>query len=266
MQTTTDPARLFGYDVLDSEGNKVGSIDNVWVDDATNELEFVGMKTGFFMGKIHVIPTADAQIADRAITVPYTESKIKDTPSVSGDDDVGPDQETEIYSYYGIDRSTSTSPTGLPPGGTTQDSRTDAGGGRPISDSAGEQDDQAGMTLSEEELQVGKQQVEAGRVRLRKVVRTEQQEVPVELRHEEVQVERVDASNASVPGDAFQEQTIEVPVMREEAVVGKEAHVTGGVRLSKNTTTETQTVDGEIRKESVEVDKDVDTKTTERRG
>ena len=57
-----------------------------------------------------------------------------------------------------------------------------------------------------------------------------------------------------MPGDAFQEEEIEVPVMREEAVVAKEAHVTGQVNLNKNVETETETVGGDVRQEDVVVD------------
>lgn len=260
---------MFGCDVMDSDGHKIGSVDNVWVDDATSALEFVGVKMGFLMGKTHIIPTADAQIADGTITVPYNHDLIKDAPSYGGDDELSNEQEQQVYSYYGIQRSDAASPTGLG-GGTTDTSQTDttdrtydttrtdrdldtAGTNRDTTGFAA-QNDQAGVVLSEEELQVGKREVESGRVRLRKVVRTEHQEVPVELRREEVTIERVSADNADVPGDAFSEQEIEVPVTREEAVVGKTSQVTGEVRLNKEVTTETQTVGGDVRREDVETE------------
>ena len=260
---------MFGCDVMDADGHKIGSVDNVWVDDATSALEFVGVKMGFLMGKTHIIPTADAQIADGTITVPYNHDLIKDAPSYGGDDELSNEQEQQVYSYYGIQRSDAASPTGLG-GGTTDTSQTDttdrtydttrtdrdldtAGTNRDTTGFAA-QNDQAGVVLSEEELQVGKREVESGRVRLRKVVRTEHQEVPVELRREEVTIERVSADNADVPGDAFSEQEIEVPVMREEAVVGKQANVTGEVRLNKQVNTETQNVGGDVRREDVEIE------------
>ena len=252
--TTQAPDQLYGYDVMDSSGNKIGSVDGVWVDDATGELEFVGVKTGWLMGKTHIIPAAQAQIdgSSQTITVPFAQDQIKDAPSFGTDDELSPDDENQIYSYYGMDRSTAPSPTGLPAG--DQSNATTYG-----TTATGERD----IQLSEEELQVGKRQVEAGRVRLRKVVRTEQQEVPVELRREDVEIERVPASGQNVSGDAFQEEEIEVPVMREEPVIGKQAHVTGQVRVGKDVETEQRTVGGEVRKEDVEIDRDVDTEVTD---
>ena len=114
---------------------------------------------------------------------------------------------------------------------------------------------QESLTLAEEQLRVEKHPVEAGRARLRKVVRTERVSQPVELRREEVTIERVPASGQEVPQDAFQERTIEVPLTREEPVVEKEAHVTGQVRVDKTVETEQRTVGSEVRREEVEVDR-----------
>jgi uncharacterized protein (TIGR02271 family) len=253
MNSTQDPAQIFGYEVTDASGNKIGKVDNVWVDDATSELEFVGVKTGWLMGKTHVIPVANAQVSDGTIEVPFDQDQIKNAPSFSGDDELSPEQEDEIYSYYGEGRSTSESPSGLPAdAGTGFSSSTTGTVGRTDYTTDNATDDQS-VILHEEELEVGKRQVEAGRVRLRKVVNTEHQEVPVELRREEVQIERVPATGSA--GDtAFQEQEIDVPLTREEAVVGKESHATEQVRLNKSVSTETENVGGEVRREDVETD------------
>lgn len=259
MQSDTNaPDQIFGYDVIDTAGNKIGSVDNVWVDDASNELEFIGVKTGWLMGKSHIVPVANAQFSGNSITVPFEQSLVKDAPSYPADHELTPTEENEIYSYYGDQRSVEQSPTGLAAGGENL-------GEAPVYDYTGTDTgiDQQSLTLSEEDLEVGTQQVEAGRVRLRKVVRTEHEEVPVELQREQVSVERIDAGATDVPTNAFEEQEIEVPVMREEPVVSKEAHASGGVRLNKNVTTETRTVGGDTRTEDVEVvDDGVDAGTT----
>jgi uncharacterized protein (TIGR02271 family) len=277
--TTSAPDQLFGYDVIDDSGNKIGTVDNIWVDDATGELEFVGVKTGWLFGKTHIIPAADAQISDNSISVPFPESQIKDAPSFSADDELSPTDENGVYDYYGMQRSMSESPSGLAEGGeninagTTGYTATDAATGTADlsgttgyagTDTSTGVNNEGTMALSEEDLTVGKREVEAGRVRLRKVVRTEHEEVPVELQKEQVSIERVDASATDVPSNAFQEQEIEVPVMREEAVVSKESHVTGGVALNKNVQTETRTVGGDVRSEDVEVVADSTDGTTSR--
>ena len=262
---TQSPDQLFGCEVTDSNGNKIGKVDSVWVDDATNALEFIGVKVGMLMGKTHIIPVTQGQTAGGTIRVPYAESKIKDAPSFSGDDELSPADEDQVYSYYGVDRSTGQSPSGLPAGeqtGRYTTTDTNTGDYQTTDTNARDYDTsgtgERGLKLSEEQLQVGKRQVESGRVRLRKVVHTERQEVPVELRRENVQVERTAATGTDVPDTAFQEQEIDVPLTREEPVVDKQARVTGEVQLNKTTETETRTVGGDVRSEDVDVDDDTD--------
>ncbi len=262
MTIMQDAAQLFGAAVSTTDGENVGTVDGVWVDDATNQPEFIGVKTGWLAGKTHLIPLENAQFSGDSVQVPYGQDQIKDAPSFDTDAELSPSDEETIYSYYGLHRSTNASPTGYADGsGVNADVETSSAPGN--SDATYGDRDRIEVPLAEEELTVGKRQVEAGRVRLRKVVQTEQQQVPVELRRESVRVERVEATDATLPHDAFQEREVEVPVMREEPVVAKETHVTGGVRLNKDVQTETRTVGGEVRKEDVEVDRGtVDTYTT----
>ncbi len=120
------------------------------------------------------------------------------------------------------------------------------------------------IVLHEEQLKVGKREVSAGEVGIRKTVHTEQVNVPVELRRENVTIERVSADqlHGADTSKAFQEETIEMRATREEAVVAKEAHVTGAVRVKKTSETETQTVSDSVRKEDVEVVRDGKTEVT----
>jgi len=269
MTMQTD--QLFGYDVYTQDGDKLGAVDNVWVDDATDQTEFIGVKTGWLFGKTHIIPTADAQISGNTVTIPYGKDQIEGAPSFDADAEISPDEEQQVYRYYGLGRSTAPSPSGLPAGDTTGYSDTATQRTVSTGDMSGTDlptpPTEADVTLSEEELAVGKRTVQTGQARLRKVVRTEHREVPVDLRREDIEIERIPAgevSDATATGQAFQEQTIDVPLMAEEPVVEKQAHVTGGVRMTKTVETDTQTVGGDVRSEDVEVDQNADESTAGR--
>jgi uncharacterized protein (TIGR02271 family) len=112
------------------------------------------------------------------------------------------------------------------------------------------------VPVVEEQLQVGKREVDLGEVEVRRRVVEEQQSVPVTLRHEEVTIEQVGTPVRPLqPGeDAFQEGTIRVKVRGEEAVVAKEAVVTGEVVVEKEVTTEQQTVSDTVRRTEVDFD------------
>jgi len=114
------------------------------------------------------------------------------------------------------------------------------------------------VPIREERLEVEKREGEMGSVDIRKTVEAEQVNVPVELRHEEVTVDRVDVPDRPVAAgeltNAFEEGTIRVPVRGEEAIAHKEAVVTGEVVVDRKVETERQTVSDTIRKERVDVD------------
>jgi uncharacterized protein (TIGR02271 family) len=114
------------------------------------------------------------------------------------------------------------------------------------------------VPVMEEQLNVEKRQGQLGEVQVHKTVNQEQVNVPVELRREEVNVQQRDVQDRPVSaGDAntaFQEGTIRVPVRGEEAVVNKQAVVTGEVDINKKVTGEKQTISDTVRKEQVRVD------------
>jgi len=114
------------------------------------------------------------------------------------------------------------------------------------------------VPVYEEQLNVDKRQGQLGEVQIHKTVNQEQVNVPVELRREEVSVDQRDVNNrpleAGEAAQAFQEGTIRVPVRGEEAVVNKQAVVTGEVNINKNVTAEKQTISDTVRREQVNVD------------
>jgi uncharacterized protein (TIGR02271 family) len=126
-------------------------------------------------------------------------------------------------------------------------------------DLSGPETDNA-MTRSEEELQVGLERREAGRVRLRKWVETEQQTRTVPVQHEEVRISREPVTDANMgramDGPAISEEEHEITLTRDEPVASVEAHPVERVRLDKESVTEQQEVSGEVRKERIEVEGD----------
>jgi len=169
---TTDANQVYDYNVIDSNGNNIGSVDNVWVDDATGKLEFVGVKTGWLFGHTHIIPVENAQIdnQNQSLTVPYGQDQIKNAPSFPADATLSASDEDQVYSYYGMDRSTQTSPTGYAGGTQTEQTITTSSNTTGMGqDNLPTSPTDVDVTTAEEQLQVGKRTVQTGDVRLRKV-------------------------------------------------------------------------------------------------
>lgn len=204
METSTmAPDQLFDYDVFDSSGTKIGSVDHVWVDDSTEKLEFISVKTGWLFGKTHLIPTAKSEIREHSISVPYPESQIKEAPSFAADQELSPTDESAVYSHYGDQRPVDESPSGMTGADSVGSGRTNVG-----ETMAGADRERVTSGNGED----ANQSIDAGRVRLRKVVYTQHRDAPIELEREEVSVERVPASDTGVPTNALDQQEHEVEV------------------------------------------------------
>ena len=125
-----------------------------------------------------------------------------------------------------------------------------------------ESDREIHVPVVEEQLNVEKRAGQIGEVGIQRRVVEEQQSVPVELRREEVHVEERDVADRPISATEadrlFEEGTIRVPVRGEEAVVHKEAVVTGEVVVGKEQTTERQEIRDTVRRMEVEVDEDYD--------
>jgi uncharacterized protein (TIGR02271 family) len=239
-----------GRNAVDRDGDKIGSIEEIYMDADTGKPEWLAVKTGLFGTKVSFVPIAEARDADGDVRLPYDKQQVKDAPNADADGELSQDEEASLYRHYGLDYSEARSDSGLPQGHSREPVGHDTSG--PTTDDA--------MTRSEEELRVGKAQRERGRARLRKYVVTEQVQKTVPVQREEVRVEREPITDANVgdakAGPAISEEEHEVTLHEEEVVTEKRAVPKERVRLDKETVTEDQTVSEEVRKEQIEAEGD----------
>jgi uncharacterized protein (TIGR02271 family) len=239
-----------GRDAVDSEGGRIGSIDEIYMDAETGKPEWLAVTTGLFGSKVSFVPIAEASEAGGEVRLPYDKQQVKDAPTAEADGELSQEEEAALYGHYGLAYSEARSDSGLPQGQGREAVGHDTSG--PTTDDA--------MTRSEEELRVGKAQRESGRARLRKYVVTEQVEQTVPVQREEVRLEREPITDANVgaahDGPAISEEEHEVVLHEEEVVTEKRAVPKERVRLDKETVTDEQTVSEEIRKEQIEADGD----------
>jgi uncharacterized protein (TIGR02271 family) len=254
-----------GRTMVDPAGDKLGTIDAIYLDNETGQPEWATVTSGLFTAKTAFVPLAQAQDMGDSVQVPYDKQQVTDAPSMEAGGQLSQDDEAELYRHYGLDYSEHRSDSGLPAGERDRD---DDGVDDDVQDSAvgrdtsGPTTDDA-MTRSEEELRVGIETRERGRARLRKHVTTEQQTVTVPVRREEVRVEREPITDANLDdatsGPAISEEEHEVTLREEEVVVDKRAVPKERVRLDTDTVTEERQVAEEVRKEQIEVDGDQST-------
>jgi uncharacterized protein (TIGR02271 family) len=277
MIGTDTISRVIGKDVYDEAGQKIGSAAEVYLDDETGRPEWVTVRTGLFGTKESFVPIADADLTDDGVRVPVSKDRVKDAPKIDTDGHLSPEEEQELYRYYGmgngtgVQTGTDTRDTEMR-GTDTRDTRTESTAGTAGSgyatdttdargavghDTSGPTTDDA-MTRSEERLDVGTRSEEAGRARLRKYVVTENVTETVPVAREEVRVEREPITDANIgnamDGPAISEEEHEVVLHADQPVVQKEAVPVERVRLDKTTVTDEATVNEDVRKEQIEID------------
>jgi uncharacterized protein (TIGR02271 family) len=238
MPQVTETYEWRGRNVVTSDGDKIGKLEEIYLDTDSGEPEWATVATGLLGAQQTFVPLVDVDHRRGEVVVPYSKDQVKDAPSVDPDGQLSHEEENRLYEHYGI-----------------------AGSGQQVGrDVSGPTTDDA-MTRSEEELRVGTARHESGRARLRKYVVTEEVTQTVPVQREEVRVEREPITDANVDraldGPEISEEEHEVVLHEEEPVVEKRVVPKERVRMDKDTHTEDAQVSEELRKEQIEADRDV---------
>ena len=254
--------RLYDAQVVDPHGEKIGSVKRIWLDGQTGDPLWASVHTGLFGLKESFVPLQRAELLNDQLQVPVDKEQVKESPRIeAANDNMSDDEQAALYQHYGFGPQA-----GAPDlerrqqprrPGSSQQPGDYPGRAKQGRDRMGRQDDGA-MTRSEEQLKVGTERVETGRVRLVKHVVTEQQQVQVPVSHEEVRLERTPITDANraeaLRGKDITEAEHEVTLHAEKPVVGKEAVPVEQVRLGKERIDDAETVSGSVRKEQIEVE------------
>lgn len=305
-QNVRDIKDLFNKTAYDVNGDKLGSVKEVFVDDNSGQPTFVEVSHGLFGMSESIVPMRGHKFAgEDDLILAFDKERIKDAPSVDTDKALSANDQNEIFRHYGVD--------------TMKDEQAYTGGRHDVSDKnkaglaagagagagvgaaagaeykehahedhvAGTETHVAGtetadhtknaghthadvdgrdsLVRSEEQMDVNKERVETGEVRLRKYVVTETENVEVPVTREEVRVERTPISEeeaASLRGkNDLTDDEASVTLHEERVRVEKDTVPVEKVELNKKEVTDTERVSEDLRKERIETE-GVDGKTT----
>ncbi|KQS71881.1 DUF2382 domain-containing protein [Modestobacter sp. Leaf380] len=245
MITENDISTVIGADAVDTDGDEIGTVSEVYLDDQSGRPEWATVTTGLFGTKETFIPLAQAELSGGSLRFPYDKATVSDAPKIEAEGHLSPEEETELYRYYGVGEATTqtagtteTTDRSAALSGDQREDRRDAPG-TVGHDTSGPTTDDA-MTRSEERLTVGTESVETGRARLRKHVVTENVTRTVPVSHEEVRIEREPITEH------------EVTLHAERPVVQKETVPVERVQLDTRTVTDQETVAETVAHEEIE--------------
>jgi stress response protein YsnF len=300
MLTEREVAAAIGSTAYGPDGSKIGTVENFFVDDRTGVPTWVSVTTGLFGTRHSIAPAAEASVGDDGLLLPVTADAVKAAPRLAGTH-LDPSEEQALRTHYGL-------PDAVPHAdGAISEPVSEpvrepfpAGGSEPVSAAAGsvppraerpfaqtpvaEQDEQradvdehGGMVRSEEQLRVGTERVGATRFRLVKYVVTEDVQITVPIRREEIRVEEVplDAADSDTGEDLLQHGDLaegerpgrhtdphdaqlpdEIVLHTERPVISVEVVPTERVRLRREVVEGVETVSGQVQREQVVVDQD----------
>ena len=266
-----DLANATAYDV---DGDKVGGVQDVYINDTTGQPDFVSVSHGLFGTGDSIVPLRGHSLKDGELHLAFSKDRIKDAPDLDENGHLTNADQEAFYRHYGLESveerttyETGAAGAGAAGAGAAGAAATDAdAAGKHHADAAANTDAAPAaaadgeMIRSEEQLNVDKQRVESGQVRLRKYVvhDTETVEVPVE--REEVRVSRepiTEADRANFTGD-IGEQEASVTLHEERVNVSKESVPVEKVSLDKDVVRDTEQVTEDVAKERIETDGVVD--------
>jgi uncharacterized protein (TIGR02271 family) len=268
---STPDEQYVGYEVYDQDGERIGRLDDLFVDEDDNP-EYVGVWTDPSGARSILIPAEAITVADatRRMVVSRPKGLVEVGPSLTQGEELTPGLEKRVRQHYGLQDppsvegragygayyrgDTAQAAEGGPSGVTIPDAAPltprpeDVGRGRP---EAGEE---LRVSRSEEELRVDTRERDAGAVRIKKRVRTDRERVVVPKKRVEATVERVPVVDGQTAGLEVGEDEIVVPIVEEEVIVEKRPVVKEVLRIRKEVVEEEVVVEEDVRREEIEVD------------
>ncbi|UOY00512.1 PRC and DUF2382 domain-containing protein [Blastococcus sp. PRF04-17] len=188
MLSEREVSTSIGTTAYGTDGDKLGTVEHFYLDDRTGAPTWVAVTTGLFGTRTSIAPASEAVLDEGGLRVPVTAEAVKTAPHLTGDH-LTPDEEAELRRHYGIGQ-LGTAPT------QAIDVPADVPPPPP-------RETDGAMTRSEERVVVGTERVAATRARVVKYVVTEDVQITVPIRREEIRIEHVPLDAPDVPGESL---------------------------------------------------------------
>jgi uncharacterized protein (TIGR02271 family) len=263
MLTTEQIDRLLsqGANVLSGDGEKIGSIGQVFVDNEAGQPSWVTVRTGLFGMSESFVPLEGARLEGNDIVVPYNKNQVKDAPRIDADRPLEPAEEDRLYQHYRMDSgrtytdadtADAASATRQDASGTERAETRDATGTAGYGTATPTTDAATPPTTRQDTTGIDRAETRdaTGRGRLRKYVTTETVTRTVPVQREEVRIEREpiaeedrdEVSNRPASDD-------EVILHEERVIVTKETVPVERVRIVTETVADEVTIREKVHKE-----------------
>lgn len=284
MTTEKNLKDLFAATAYDKDGDKLGAVKEIFVDDETGQPAFAEVGHGLFGMRSSLVPMRGHRLSGEDLQLAFSKDRIKDAPDVGTDEHLTREDQQRVWDHYQLSGTEDTERYRAEERATRDvDHRREAAAGagagagvagnRPghiaddrervsdrdradVADRTRTRTEGDSMVRSEERLNVDKENVETGQVRLRKHVVKDTETVEVPVTREEVRVERepISREEAANVDSKLGDDEASVTLHEERVNVSKESVPVEKVNLGKETVRDTETHTEELRKEQIEAD------------
>lgn len=104
--TVEDVREWEGQEVLDTAGEKLGKLDDIFYDTESDAPAFAGVKSGLVGKKLTLVPFTGATVSRSHLRLEITKDRFKNAPSYDPDSELSPEDEAASYGYFGIEYAT----------------------------------------------------------------------------------------------------------------------------------------------------------------
>lgn len=284
MTTEKNLKDLFAATAYDKDGDKLGAVKEIFVDDETGQPAFAEVGHGLFGMSSSLVPMRGHRLSGEDLQLAFSKDRIKDAPDVGTDEHLTREDQQRVWDHYQLSGTEDTERyraeeratrdvdhrreaaagagagagvVGNRPGHVADDRERVADRDRAdVADRTRTRTEGDSMVRSEERLNVDKENVETGQVRLRKHVVKDTETVEVPVTREEVRVERepISREEAANVDSKLGDDEASVTLHEERVNVSKESVPVEKVNLGKETVRDTETHTEELRKEQIEAD------------
>jgi len=251
----TQAEELLGARVTCADGKVVGTVEQVFRDDVDGTPAWARIRSG---KTSRFVPLGNSQVTADGLSVPFDAQKVMSSPNIEAGQHMSAAQAEDLSRYYELTIPAQQAPVEQAEGqqafGQKAAGQEPAGQQIPTQQAAQQPAGQDWLLRQEEQIRVGKEMRETGRVRLHKYVDVESVEQPVHTYHEEYDVERIPVTSDDRISGNIGEDEKEIVLFEERVVLNKETVPVERVRLRAKRIEEDGTVRDEVRRERIEVE------------
>lgn len=103
--TRVDPTEIsswLGRTAVDRDGDRVGKIVEVYLDEEAAQPEWLAVLTGLFGRRVSFVPLFGATLKGDVVVISWSKPTVKDAPNAEADVWLSPSEEQQLYDYYGM--------------------------------------------------------------------------------------------------------------------------------------------------------------------